>query len=777
MNLLCASRKWGIDFAIANHEIPSRVPDLPILLKQVCQCGNDAMLQAAVMVLMISVKNACQNGWFSDKDSKDLNNLAHEIASNFCSSLDCNADPSSYNAVIADIMSRFYPRLKMGQILTFLEVKPGYGAYVKDFQISKHMKLSPGEKIRLFVAQTDSTETPSCLINPPKVNFLLNGKGVERRNSVYMETGPQMPTIVTHILKYGSNLVQAVGQFNGNYIILVASMKDLSAIENPTLQDYVQPASDIVEPDSELIVGASRISLNCPISFTRIRTPVKGQSCKHFECFDLNNYMDINSKRPSWRCPHCNNYCCFPDIRIDQNMVKVLKEVGENVNDVIISTDGSWKAIMESDDHPEAQPKKLPRRDQDEPNSAIFSNASVDIMDLTENDVDVTNGVFEPEDVKVSRNSSASQTSIQNMANTPNLNRTNEVQQSILPPIVESSSWSGIYWSTFQPGTSSAITEPLREHSVNRIPIAVQALPAAQSLTNISPRLGNSSTNAFPLAASQPSSLSQDSLSAHLSSIERQLQSGSDPNVLPVPMMSTQQQHLTSRVSGSQAITQTPGTYQMNLGRPSGVLNPNLIRLPHPVNQSAGRSQQPAQASGTFFHSRNNQGGLPGVPTRAVGSFNQQHHRPLADQPANSVSRAFQNSRPPPLSVNAAGNTPQSVPRPEVGVNQSPNQDWRPTGRMRGSLSGQAYSAALNQFITRPMQQAQAIRPPPTLNSSVARTPTNVMTSGPNSAALLDILMANRAAMQAASSNPTTGVAAMTSTAGSLPSPPTTGTR
>nr|XP_027083927.1 E4 SUMO-protein ligase PIAL2-like [Coffea arabica] len=53
---LCLSLARGIDFAIANHEIPSRAPDLPALLKQVCRCNNDALQQAAVMVLMISVR-------------------------------------------------------------------------------------------------------------------------------------------------------------------------------------------------------------------------------------------------------------------------------------------------------------------------------------------------------------------------------------------------------------------------------------------------------------------------------------------------------------------------------------------------------------------------------------------------------------------------------------------------------------------------------------------------------------------------------------------------
>ena len=42
----------------------------------------------------------------------------------------------------------------------------------------------------------------------------------------------------------------------------------------------------------------------------------------------------------------------------------------------------------------------------------------------------------------------------------------------------------------------------------------------------------------------------------------------------------------------------------------------------------------------------------------------------------------------------------------------STDQNWRPTRRMRGSLSGRDYSDALNQFIIHPTQPVQAARPP-----------------------------------------------------------------
>lgn len=63
------------------------------------------------------------------------------------------------------------------------------------------------------------------------------------------------------------------------------------------------------------------------------------------------------------------------------------------------------------------------------------------------------------------------------------------------------------------------------------------------------------------------------------------------------------------------------------------------------------------------------------------------------------------------------GGTVQPVTRPEGIANTSTEQDWRPTGRMRGSLSGKAYSEALNQYIIQPTQPVQLTRPTNTVTS------------------------------------------------------------
>ncbi|KAL5551983.1 hypothetical protein UlMin_002159 [Ulmus minor] len=397
INLLLSLSR-SIDYAVANYDRVPKAKDLPLLLQKICKLSGDPNFHAAVMVLMISVKNACKVGWFAE-ETKQILSLANEMGSKFCTSVDFDIEDSYLRTSIAKIMERFYPRLKMGNVLASLDIKPGYGAYMIDFHILKQTEHSPLEKIQLLVAQVDNMETSACIISPQQVNFLVNGKGVERRTTILPDTGPQLPTNVTSMLKYGTNIVQAVGQFNGHFIIVIAFMSGTSLCEIPDLQDYVQPLVAGSDSDPDIIEGPSRVSLNCPISYSRIKTPVKGHSCKHLQCFDFNNYVDINSRRPSWRCPHCNQSVCYTDIRVDQDMVKVLKDIDKDVADVIISTDGSWKAVFENDEHLDQARDKDPDRMEER------SERQECVLDLTEDDDNEmdTVGTFGVEDRKPTR--------------------------------------------------------------------------------------------------------------------------------------------------------------------------------------------------------------------------------------------------------------------------------------------------------------------------------------------------------------------------------------
>ncbi|KEH22970.1 transcription factor-like protein [Medicago truncatula] len=317
---LCISLSRGINYAIAYGQTPSSkaIQLLHTLMKKIDYQNESDDELGVVIVLVITVKNACEFGWFENKETQELLTIAHEIEKMYCTLGSTRPSFSHHSSSLLNmIMQRFYPSMKLGPIIASIEAKK---------------IISPNKKFWLLVAETDNIETSACLINPQDVNFLVNGEAINTRTLLGMDHQPQMPT--------------SVGEFDGNYIILVAYMSYVDASLPPELPpDYVQ--STLEYSDSDIMEGESRISLNCPIGLTRIKTPVKGRTCKHFQCFDFDNFIEINCYRPLWRCPHCNEYVSYTDICLDRNMVEILKKVGENVVEVIVHhADGSLKEVL-----------------------------------------------------------------------------------------------------------------------------------------------------------------------------------------------------------------------------------------------------------------------------------------------------------------------------------------------------------------------------------------------------------------------------------------------
>ncbi|KAJ9681392.1 hypothetical protein PVL29_020327 [Vitis rotundifolia] len=593
---------------------------------------NDSSLQAVFVVLMISVK----------------------IGKNFSTMEDINVQPS-YLLNVWKIMLRYYPRFRMGHMLASLDVKPGYGAFVVDFHITKSM-LSPAQKrICLFVAETDNMDTSSCIVLPPQANFMLNGQGVRGRINGSMDNGPQLPTNVTAMLKYGKNLLQVVGQFN-------------------ELQDYIQPVAVTPDSDLEVIEGQARISLNCPISFKRIKIPVKGHLCKHHQCFDYGNFMEINSRRPSWRCPHCNQPVCNPDIRIDQKMVKVLKEVEENVVDVIISPDGSWKPVVESIDH-ETQSNQQEHSEQCE--SVGFSNIPAQVVDLTmgEDDEDECPSSLGTEDAKpLSYN-------LQGLS----------AAEIFLPP--------GVNYMVEADQSGSSQTED-HVRSAEQFPPSVSngfVLPAMSS--NGQRNFGVSRTPSSFMSSHVLTDATSPSLSETLG-VHRETQ---------MPMSSLQNQYFGA---GNLEIQQTrfgslstSNEYGMvclpNMGATQVIKSRNIV---HPsIRIQPGQVQQrrsSVQVTGAGGQERAQMSSMPPSvpvqlqPARTGTRFS---YAMVAEQLRTAAEEERRNT---------TGSTSMAVE--QLGTAwSSPGADalaenWQPPGTMRGSLTGEADSAAISQFMLQP---------------------------------------------------------------------------
>ncbi|XP_008795024.1 uncharacterized protein LOC103710882 isoform X2 [Phoenix dactylifera] len=813
----------GIDYALSSNDIPGIAHRLPPLIKQAYQRRNDSSLQSAITMLMISAKNACKKRWFQSSDSEELLSMANELCSSFCMPETATTDVINALDTISIVMSRYYPHLKFSRSVVSFEAKHGYHVLMADFQIGRNIPAD--EKIRLFVVRTDNLETSSCIINPPHVSFLVNGRGVDRRTNISMDTGPQFPTDITKMLKYGTNIIQAVGFFNGNYVIVIAFMSKIAYLDAPVLQDYVQPVAAELVSDSEIIEGPSRISLNCPISFKRIKTPVKGHLCKHHQCFDYDNFMEVNSRKPSWRCPCCNTPASYIDLRIDQNMVKILKEAGEGVSDVVIFADESWKAVVK---HNGTTDELHDGRLEGQQDGSIESDINtVTVVDLTMEDDDQSemsqNGTCEFEDRKpfehiqgfsgsefhselpVASTSGTTQvaahhvdgiwsrnlplTTYSNVLLAPT-NGSNAHASGTLESLVPDIILNPVITDAVSPALNrdattnhelsqptlsfhhatqlrqlmqlqqshfggsiinNEIARPSLPRHISRNPIAVQALPVQTQTPNASRRMWTnilSSTSVIPNSPASatyqtnpPLTSASDGFGAVSGDMEiEQLSSTSDAvssslHLHTAAQNRDRQDHQYTlnpamhQVVGLRApyviSTRAPGDQQRGAGAYRATLHPvSELQNPHQIlNQ---RTHQITCQSGnipqfSLIPPMQVQQASQNAVGQAAGSSGSIRNILAAQHAAQAVRLQAGTAAVHPQIPRTAPSTPATADRgPALSLSRSDGlpelpfeQNWRPTGRMRGSLTGSAYSAALSQYLVPPPQSLQ-VRPPVT---------------------------------------------------------------
>lgn len=110
---------------------------------------------------------------------------------------------------------------------------------------------------------------------------------------------------------------------------------------------------DLDRPEDEelSVMISNKLKLRCPLSFEKTVIPVRGEECRHLQCFGLGAYLESNMKMRSmnnrWTCPVCSNVLKPEDLRIDSFVERVLAETADHIEEVLIMQDGSYKVIEE----------------------------------------------------------------------------------------------------------------------------------------------------------------------------------------------------------------------------------------------------------------------------------------------------------------------------------------------------------------------------------------------------------------------------------------------
>ncbi|OAX44238.1 hypothetical protein K503DRAFT_846682 [Rhizopogon vinicolor AM-OR11-026] len=107
-------------------------------------------------------------------------------------------------------------------------------------------------------------------------------------------------------------------------------------------EDIVAQMIKTSNEDDDIIAGSQKMSLKCPLSFLRVKTPCRSTLCPHPQCFDATSWLSCMEQTTTWLCPVCEKVLNYEDLIIDGYFDRILKDTPESVEDVIVESDGQW---------------------------------------------------------------------------------------------------------------------------------------------------------------------------------------------------------------------------------------------------------------------------------------------------------------------------------------------------------------------------------------------------------------------------------------------------
>jgi len=98
--------------------------------------------------------------------------------------------------------------------------------------------------------------------------------------------------------------------------------------------------------DDECATDSIKISVLDALSKTKMKTPCRPSTCDHIQCFDASFFLQMNERKPKWKCPVCNKNALYDDIIIDGYYYDILDSKRmKNEENVVLERDGSWRPV------------------------------------------------------------------------------------------------------------------------------------------------------------------------------------------------------------------------------------------------------------------------------------------------------------------------------------------------------------------------------------------------------------------------------------------------
>lgn len=96
------------------------------------------------------------------------------------------------------------------------------------------------------------------------------------------------------------------------------------------------------DEDEDLMMTSTVISLQCPISYSRMKYPSKSINCDHLQCFDAMSFILSQIQIPTWQCPVCQKSIEIGHLAICEFVASIVATADHCMEQVQINSDGTW---------------------------------------------------------------------------------------------------------------------------------------------------------------------------------------------------------------------------------------------------------------------------------------------------------------------------------------------------------------------------------------------------------------------------------------------------
>jgi hypothetical protein len=246
-------------------------------------------------------------------------------------------------------------------------------------------------KVYLLCGQLQNTTAPASteveIDFPSPIEIQANGNVISQNyKGIKGKAGTAKPADITEFIKPGAQMNRInilFYQTEATYLVYLYIVKTVSCeslISKIVEKPHIHKNSTIEKirsqnEDDDIVVSTSSVTLKDPLSYTRMKYPVQSIYCNHSQCFDGLIFLHSQLQIPTWICPYCQISIKIEDLAISDYFQDILDTVPEDVDQVIINEDGSWKVDDESKE-------ETPNTHEDKLNTSMV-RAEIEVISLS----------------------------------------------------------------------------------------------------------------------------------------------------------------------------------------------------------------------------------------------------------------------------------------------------------------------------------------------------------------------------------------------------------